>query len=144
MALHLGPQVFRGEVDLAQISPLGQTIQVRSVEYVLLGLSGASATWSSAIPIASIPIGLTCKVEEAVTGDGAFTGFDIGDGVDQDRFGANLNPGLGQIHDGRDWTDVAIKMETTAKSIRLTAIGGSFTGGIVRLTLHYIKPKTPT
>jgi hypothetical protein len=124
-----------GDCDNAQeVGVKGTSVQISS-------LSGASATWSNAFPAGSIPIGVTMRVTTGVTGA---TGIDVGDGSDQDRWGANIAPALGTVSDNADWTDTTLKVQPAATDVVLTALGSSFTAGAVRLTAHYLEAVPPT
>lgn len=106
----------------------------RPVSNELVDLS-LGATWAGAVPAGAIVTGLTARVTSAVTGA---TTFDIGDGSDVDRWGAAIAPTITTTTNSSDWTDTAIKADTAAKDIVLTPNGGAFTGGNVRLTVHYL------
>lgn len=120
---------------IANVTIAGQGVKSKNW---LQSTSGGvpSVTISNAIPAGAILVGLKTLVTIAITGA---TSFDIGDDVpDVDRWGAALSIILSSTSDNTDWTDTAIKVETAARDIILTANGGNFTGGEVSVTAYYI------
>jgi hypothetical protein len=115
----------------------GQALDIKAASQLLSGLSGASVTATGIIPAGSIPVGIGTKVETAITGA---TGYDVGDGSDVDRWGANIAVALDTISDNQDWTAQGITNFNSAGDVVLTAVGGSFTAGAVRVTVHYFQP----
>jgi len=110
------------------------TIKTRAV--TLSGLTGASvATTTGLIPDGAVLVGLTTRVSTAITGA---TGYDIGDGSDADRWGANIGFALNTASDNRDWTATTIQCFTAAQEVTLTAVGGNFTDGAVQIVAHYL------
>ncbi len=114
---------------------------LRSVTALLSGLTGASVSASSLIPAGAVVLGVTARVTTAITGA---TGFDIGDGVDQDRWGANIATALDTTSDNSDWTAQTITNFASANDVVLTALTSGFTAGAVRVTVHYTSPTAPT
>ena len=114
---------------------------LKSVTALLSGLTGASVSAASLIPAGSVVLGVTARVTTAITGA---TGFDIGDGVDQDRWGANIAIALDTTSDNSDWTAQAITNFASANDVVLTALTSNFTAGAVRVTVHYMAPTAPT
>jgi hypothetical protein len=86
-------------------------------------------------------LGVTARVVIAITGAAS---FDIGDGVDQDRWGAGIAITAATTSDNTDWTDGTISCFPSANDVVLTPIGGAFTAGSVRVTIHYMSPVAPT
>jgi hypothetical protein len=86
-------------------------------------------------------IGVTSRVLTAVTGP---AGFDIGDGVDVDRFGNSISVGLGTTTNIINATTSAITTFQASNDVVLTSDGADFTGGSVKLVAHYISITAPT
>lgn len=136
------PTHYLDEMSIIQ----GLNAQETRIKTVTTELTvAADATASGLIPAGAIPIGVTTRVTTAITGA---TGYDAGDGVDQDAWGANIAVALGTTSDNTDWTGagaaVPLNMYPAANDLVLTPIGGAFTAGVVRVTVHYIDVIAPT
>lgn len=117
----------------------GSFLDVYTVEELLSGLSGASVDCVAGgiIPTRAIVLGVSTRTVTAITGA---TSYDCGDGTTADRFGGTLSIAANA-------TNVGVIGPTAIYSpmtIRLTANGGNFTGGAVRVATHYILPGAPT
>jgi hypothetical protein len=113
-----------------------QRLTIKTKAVTLATSSGASvATTTGFIPDGAVLVGLTTRVSTAITGA---TGYDIGDGSDADRWGANINIALNTASDNRDWTATTIQCFTAAQEVTLTAVGPNFTGGAVVIVAHYL------
>jgi len=111
-------------------------LSIKSKTVTLSGLTGASvATTGGFIPDGAVLVGLTTKVSTAITGA---TGYDIGDGSDADRWGANIGTALNTSSDNTNWTAGTIECFTAAQEVTLTAVGSNFTGGAVVIVAHYL------
>lgn len=122
------------------------SIKMATVSLTIGPVAAATDTCLNLIPAGSMVVGVTTRVTTAVTGDAGFTGFSVGDGSDVDRWGANLNPAAGETSDLTDCTITSAPIYNAATSIILTQVGGSTfaTGGVVRVTVHYISLTAPT
>lgn len=140
MSLEIGDRAFHGVVDVYGDSSNGQKLSLKTVETELTSLSGATATATNLIPAGAVVIGVTTRVTAAITGA---TGYDVGD-VDQDRWGANIGISLDTTSDNTDWTDGSLLCYPSTTSVVLTALGSNFTGGSVRISVHYIEITAPT
>jgi hypothetical protein len=113
-----------------------QRLTIKTKAVTLATSSGASvATTTGFIPDGAVLVGLTTRVSTAITGA---TGYDIGDGSDADRWGANIGFALNTASDNRDWTAGTIECFTAAQEVTLTAVGSNFTGGAVVIVAHYL------
>jgi hypothetical protein len=113
-----------------------QRLAIRTKAVTLSALSGASvATTTGLIPDGAVLVGLTTRVSTAITGA---TGYDIGDGSDADRWGANVDIALNTSSDNTNWTAGTIECFTAAQEVTLTAVGSNFTGGAVVIVAHYL------
>lgn len=97
--------------------------------------SGATSSATDLIPAGSLVLGVTVRVTTAVTGSTTFT---IGDGTDADKWGATIAQTAGTTTDATDFTTSSPTYYTSATSVVLTGTGGSFSAGVVRVTVHYI------
>jgi len=113
-----------------------QRLAIKTKAVTLSALSGASvATTGGFIPDGAVLVGLTTRVSTAITGA---TGYDIGDGSDADRWGANIGIALNTSSDNTNWTAGTIECFTAAQEVTLTAVGSNFTGGTVVIVAHYL------
>jgi hypothetical protein len=102
---------------------------------VLSGLSGALATAAGLIPANCYVLGVTREVLTAISGS---TGMDVGDPDHTIRWGENLPiMPLGQATDLKDFRISTIPLYGRATDVIVTARGGNFTGGSVRLIVYY-------
>lgn len=104
------------------------TSQTRQVSGVLS--SGSSFTFTNVIPGGSQIIAVMTKVTAVITGA---TGYDVGDGVDVDRWAANVLAANGSDSDLREYTDPGLEphYSTVPEDVVITAVGGDFTAGEV-------------
>lgn len=115
----------------------GQSTHLGQSTVLLTGLTGATRTATALIPANSIVIGVTARVTTAITGA---TSFDIGDGTTANLFGDDVAAAL----DTTSNNTIAPTRYATATNVVLTANGGNFTAGAVRLTVHFITLVAPT
>ncbi|HXJ44084.1 MAG TPA: hypothetical protein VNH18_32655 [Bryobacteraceae bacterium] len=98
-------------------------------------MSGASTTLTNLIPAGSLVIGVTVHPTTAITsGDGA-TSYTVGDGTTANRWGTGIafaaNVTLANA------VTLTPAIYPTATSVVLTATGGTFNAGVVRVTVSY-------
>ena len=108
----------------------GANIQFGVLE-TLVTLSGASVTASVQIPANCIVLAVGAKVTTAITGA---TSYQVGVSGTLNQFGSGLSIGAGSSYDGL----IGPTAFYSATPLIVTAAGGSFTGGAVRLSIHYI------
>jgi len=104
-------------------------------------LSGAAVNLTSLIPAGAFVLGVTVRVTTAITGA---TSFSVGDGVTATRWGTTVGIALGTTTSGTNFAATSPSYFPTATNVVLTANGGSFTGGVVRATVHYLTFGGPT
>jgi hypothetical protein len=114
----------------------GAQTKVFCVEEELTALSGASVTTTIAFPNQCIILGASVRVTSAITGA---TSFDCGDGSTVARFGGTLGISLGSTNQGT----IGPAGNYASTTVTLTANGGNFTGGSVRVALHYMVNQPP-
>lgn len=98
-------------------------------------LSGATATLTNLIPAGSLVLGVVCEVTTAITGA---TTFKVGDGSDDDRWGALVAIAAGSKSSSANFTGTQPAFFGSANSVVLTANGSNFTAGVVRVIVHYL------
>jgi hypothetical protein len=111
------------------------------VEETELTLSGATTTWTNAIPAGVDVLGVTTRVTANITGA---SGYQVGDGTDVDRWADVSLTTLGDTTDMSDFTDLNRHIYTAQTSIVITAKTSDFTGGTLRVTLHYLDVRAAT
>jgi hypothetical protein len=115
---------------------LGGAAMMKTLTEELTGLSGASVTTTIEFPNQCIVLGASIRVTEAITGA---TSFDVGDGTTVDRFGGTLSIALDSTNQGT----IGPAGNYSATPVTLTANGGNFTAGAVKVSLHYIELAIP-
>lgn len=115
----------------------GEYLRVEHLQEDIAGLSGASVNSTIQIPDRGLVIAVNVRVTTAITGA---TSFDVGISGDTTRYGTGIGVAL-------DSTSVGMSLYPTtyyaATPIVLTAGGSNFSGGDVRLTVQYLKPRGP-
>lgn len=124
------------EVDVA-IGPAGGTTGLAVAEELLSGLSGASVDSSVVIPDRTIVLGVSTRTVTAITGA---TSYGCGIAGQTTKFGGSLGVAAGSTNAGVIGPE-AFYADTP---IRLTADGSDFTGGAVRLAIHYATVGIPS
>lgn len=117
-------------VEVARSANDGTT-GIAAVEQTLSGLSGASRNSTIVIPDRAIVLGVSCRVITAITGAAS---FDCGIAGEISKFGGSL----GIAADSTNIGVIGPQAFYAPTPIRLTANGGSFTGGAVRIAIHYL------
>ena len=122
-------------VRVAQ-GPTGAATDMVVAEELLSGLSGASVTSTISIPDRAIVLGVSPRTITAITGA---TAYDCGIAGEISKFGGSLGIAAGSTNVGV----IGPQAFYAATPIVLTANGGSFTGGAVRIAIHYLLPIAP-
>lgn len=94
--------------------------------------AGSTNDTAFAIPDRAIVLGVTGRVLEAITGASS---WNLGVAADTTRYGNGIGAGAGSTVVGPSGTPVTY---WGATALRLSSVGGSFTGGKVRLAVHYV------
>jgi hypothetical protein len=100
-------------------------------------VTGASKDTVALIPNRSLVIAVNARVMTAVTGA---TGFSVGIVGDTARYGSGIAVALDTTNIGMSTNPIAYFANT---ALRLTASGGSFSGGVVRITVQYLQSRGP-
>ncbi|MEP9348698.1 DUF2793 domain-containing protein [Xanthobacter sp. KR7-225] len=119
----------------AWVSPLAASAHRAAIEARVLeedlALSGAVAESTIAIPDRAIVLGVTTRTLAAVTGAAS---YDCGIAAEPAKFGGSLGASAGSTNAGV----IGPTAFYAPTPIRLTANGGAFTGGVVRLAVHLL------
>ena len=101
------------------------------------GLSGAAVTATGAIPAGALVVACAVRVTTAITGAASFS---VGYTGSTSAFGSGLSIASGATNEGM----IGPNPFYSATDVVLTAAGGSFTGGAVRLSVMYLNMTPPT
>jgi hypothetical protein len=129
-----GEAFLGGDLSVAGDSANGQFTTTTTASALVSTPSGSTATAVGLIPAGSFVIGITVRVTTTVTGP---SGFDVGDGIDVDRWGNSIAVASGTTTDITDYTSGAVTTFPVANDVVITSDGVDFTGGAVRITVHY-------
>lgn len=122
----------------------GQAANFKIATIEKTSMLGATVTATSLIPAGSLVIGVTARVTTLIE---TATSFSIGDGTDVDRWGTGIavaEDTTTTIANFTTGTDNGPIYYPSATNVVLTAAGGNFSAGAVRLTVHYISLTAPT
>ncbi len=125
-----------GQSGLLVRSTHGANIQCGVVEGITSGLSGTSVTTSVQIPANCIVFAVSERVTTTITGAAS---FEVGVAGNAAQFGSGLSLDVGSTNYGL----IGPTAFYSATSIVLTAAGGGFTAGAVRLSVHYLVCQPP-
>lgn len=126
-----------GEMAGLVRSPNGATTGMAVLEQTLSGLSGASVDSSIQIPDRAICLGVSTRTLTTITGA---TSYDCGIAGEPDKFGGALGVAAGSTNRGV----IGPQAFYADTPVRLTANGGDFTGGSVRLAIHLLTVGLPS
>ena len=110
---------------------LGRVVEVDQA------LSGASTATPAVIPDKALVLGVTGRVIAAITGA---TSWKLGVSGSADRYGSGYGTAAGAFAHGVSGQPQAYYGGTP---LLVTAAGGSFTGGTVRLAVHFLEVAPP-
>ena len=116
--------------------PAGSATKMVVAEELLSGLSGVSVSSTITIPDRAIVLGVSTRTITAIIGA---TSYDCGISGQTAKFGGSLGVATGSTNVGV----IGPQAFYAAIPIILTANGGNFTGGAVRLSIHYLLPIAP-
>ncbi|MEJ6388105.1 DUF2793 domain-containing protein [Gymnodinialimonas ulvae] len=124
-------------VGAVTMTPHGASLAMRSVELDVTLSAGSSVTTPVLFPARSIAYGVTGRVITTITG--AATSWDLGVTDELQRFGSGL--GLAQ----NSWVNGpgAPQVFWSPTALEITAQGGNFAGGAIRLVAHYAELMLP-
>jgi Protein of unknown function (DUF2793) len=117
-------------------SPGGAATLARVVE-VDHPVSGAVSTTAPVIPDKAVVLGVTGRVVAAITGA---SGWSLGVAGSPDRYGSGYGTGAGSYAHGVSGQPQAYYGGT---ALTVTASGGAFTGGTLRLAVHLLELSPP-
>jgi hypothetical protein len=123
----------------------GSNVQAGAIEQELTPLSGASVISTIQIPNRAIVLAVSVRVVTAITGATSFnvdatTSSSGGTGTTAGQFGSSLGIAAGSSNCGI----IGPTAWYAASTLTLTANGGNFTAGAVRLSIQYLTCGVPT
>ncbi|MCV2880989.1 DUF2793 domain-containing protein [Actibacterium sp. XHP0104] len=134
--------VFDGaawQPGVAAISPFGAALRFRLMEFDHVIAAGAVSSTVQSIPSHAMVFGVTGRVVDTITG--TLTSWRLGADGSDNRFGSGLGLAMGSFAKG------VLGAPLTGYApmpLDLTAEGGSFAGGTVRLAVHYAELTLPS
>lgn len=126
-----------GTSTVMATSPNGALSQFFIASELLSGLSGATRDSTITIPNGAIVFNVSERVVTTITGA---TSFSCGVSGTPGQFGSGLGLAAGSTNLGV----IGPTAFYAPTPIRLTAAGGNFSGGAVRISIHYYLPTAPT
>jgi hypothetical protein len=124
--------------DAMPVSPGGAGTRLRVVEFDHAVTAGASNLTAVVIPSGAQVIGVTGRVVGALTG--GLSGWRVGVAGSDNRYGSGLGLALNSYLRGLSGAPVTYYADTP---LLLTAEGGAFAAGTVRLALHLVELEPP-
>lgn len=117
-------------------TPHGAETRLAVLETELSGLSGSHVDTPPLIPNRAVVFGVSCRTITQITGAAS---YDCGLSGEPSKFGGSLGVAEGASNAGVIGP-TAFYAET---AVRLTANGGAFSGGAVRIAVHCLLPVVP-
>lgn len=127
------------QLGMQTLSPHGAGMIQRCIEIDHNVQSGASSSLAAALPSQSVVYGVTGRVLSDITGTA--TGFSLGVSGSTNRYGSGLSLPQGSWLRGLTGTPTTYY---SAEDLILTAEGGDFTGGSIRICIHALQFALPT
>lgn len=118
-----------------------QAMRFRAVTSLLSTTTGTAVTGSALIPSGAMVLGATSRVVTMVAGA---TGYDFGYTGAPTAWGAAITSSVNTTSNTNNWTATGPYVATTNTDVILTAKTNSFSGGTVRVTIHYVQCDPPT
>lgn len=117
--------------------PGGAFTALRQVEIGHVIGSGSTSETDAFIPDKAIVLGVTARVVEAIAGADTWS---LGVSGSPDRYGSGIGPGLNSYVRGVTGSPLAYYGGST---LLMTADSGSFSGGTVRIAVHFFELSEP-
>jgi hypothetical protein len=125
-------------VEAAAASIGGAATQLGVGEWDQVIGAGAASLTPPIIPAFALVLGVTGRVLAAITGSA--TGWSLGVSGSPDRYGSGYGVAKDSFALGLTGSPLAYYADTP---LLLSAEGGSFTGGTVRLAVHFLQLRPP-
>jgi hypothetical protein len=135
-AIHDGTAWRAGQITMTGTGA-GMSAGVVEIDHAIL--PGAVSLTPALIPANAMVVGVTGRVLAAITG--TLSAWSLGNPGAAGRYGAGLGLGAGSIVRGVLGTPTAFY---SPEALELRATGGDFTGGRVRLAVHFLELTPPS
>lgn len=132
-AVHLNFDGSDWKGGVLSSSPFGAAMRAESIEFDFELSAGASVLTGFIIPDGSVVMAVTGLVVTALTG--TLSDWSLGVDTSDDRYGSGLGVGAGSYVRGLTGQPQAYYNNT---QLKLTANGGDFAAGTVRLAVHVL------
>jgi hypothetical protein len=119
------------------LTPSGAAMSLKSEEFEVTLSAGSTVTTPVVIPSRALLYGVTGRVVAEITGTA--TSWDLGVAGDPGRFGTGLGRTLNSWVNG----PAAPVVYWAPTALLITAQGGDFAGGALRLIVHYAELSLP-
>jgi hypothetical protein len=123
--------------NVLALGPNGSSITLNIAEQEVSGLSGASVNAATQLPAGALVLAVASRVVTAITGA---TSFSLGYSGSVGAFGSGLGIAAGSTNEGL----IGPNPFYSGTTVVVTAAGGSFTTGAVRLSFMYLMFAPPT
>lgn len=123
---------------VAAASANGAALQFSVLEFDHVISAGASNATAVLVPTHTMVFGVTARVADTITG--TLSAWRLGMDGSNNRFGSGLGLAQGSFAQGVLGTPLT---SYSALPLELTAEGGDFAGGTVRLAVHYLSLSLP-
>jgi hypothetical protein len=124
------------ETGAMAVAPHGALTRALLIEALVPTASGTAVTTPVVIPDRAIVLGVSSRTVTAVTGAAS---YDCGIAGEPGKFGGSLGVAPGSTNVGV----IGPQAFYADTPVVLTANGGAFTGGAVRVALHALHPRAP-
>ncbi len=128
--------VTQAEAVTVALTPSGAATGMAIAEELIADLSGTSVDSTVLIPDRAVALGVSTRTVTAITGA---TAYDCGIDGEPAMFGGTLGIAAGAANVGL----IGPRAFYADTPVRLTASGGSFTCGAVRIAIHYLSCSAP-
>ena len=135
LAVHDGKDWRAGALAVSQ-NRAASFMMIREFDHALT--VGPTSTTAVSIPANVMVMAVTARVIAPLTG--TLVSWRLGNAGAADRFGSGLGVAAGSFALGLLSAPMSY---FTAESLLLTAEGGNFSGGVVRIAIHYFEPSLP-
>jgi hypothetical protein len=129
---------YRWLTVVGALSHGGATSGFQIIEGDVSTDNGGSVVSGLSIPSNSVVLGVTARVVQAITG--SLEAWQLGTADDNARFGSGLGLAVGSYAIGVSGVPTAVYSESF---VVLTAVGGMFSAGRVRVALHLLRIAPP-
>lgn len=137
-ATHLSFDGMEWQDNVLSTSPSGAAMRAETIEFDHSLSAGPDSLTGFVIPKACVVMAVTGRVTGEISG--SLSDWSLGVDVSADRYGAGLGTDVGSYVEGLTGQPQAYYANT---QLKLTANGGDFTAGSVRLAVHVLRFELP-